>query len=66
MSRTRHHSKHTRKRLDNWLGNEPKWWRNMTKHRRQRAWKRKALHDVMSGDEEALFPLDKRPWEYYW
>ena len=49
-----------------WWGHEPKWWRSMMKHRKRRASVRKACTQVMQGDQDASFPLDKKPWIYYW
>lgn len=67
MSRTYHHGINWRKqRHDNWCSNEPKWWRKAFKHRPQRAATREAIGLVMKGNEDALFPLDKKPWIYYW
>ena len=45
---------------------EPKWHRKLHKHRVRRQAVRKAITDVERGDEDVLFPLDKRPWRWYW
>ena len=69
MSNTYHHgykAKDRNGKNDNWYANEPKWWRKMNKHKKRRNAQREALHHVERGDEEVLFPLDTKPWSYYW
>ena len=48
--------------------NEPKWWRRLHKHRPRRRAVRAACWRVRAGlDPEGLiWPLDKKPWIYYW
>ena len=70
MARTRHHGNRAKERLFGidewrWLGNEPKWWRTMHKHRKQRNACRDCKIEVMKG-LEPTWPLDKKPHEYYW
>lgn len=69
MSRTRHHGDKALQRKHganwHWWRNEPKWWRKIAKHRPQRQAARQAQHEVMKGGDP-LWPLDKKPWEYYW
>lgn len=36
------------------------------KHQKRRAAVRQCVHRVLRGEEEVLWPLDKRPWVYYW
>ena len=69
MSNTYHHGEKAKDRAnrnDRWLAQEPKWHRTMHKHKKQRGAARKSEHNVMRGEEEALFPLDRKPWIYYW
>lgn len=78
MSRTYSHDKKRRLNLwfqdkgpypieyQHWISKEPKWWRKLAKHKKRRSALRQALHQVKVGNEEALFPLDKKPWIYYW
>ena len=69
MSDTRHHGWKAKDRSGNntnWSVNEPKWWRRLCKHKKRRAAQRLALNKVMRGEDETLFPLDKKPWRYYW
>ena len=71
MSNTWHHGDKSKERLfglDNW-----RWWyanpkdfRKMYKHKPQRGSRRLALHKVMKGQTDTLFPLDRKPKEYYW
>ena len=49
-----------------WTGREPKWWRKLKKHAPQRAEARYCAYCVLRGNEDVLWPLDKKPWEYYW
>lgn len=73
MSRTYHHNKSRCRGLKadlwrdgGWLRAEPKEWRRLQKHRKRRAECRACVSRVMSGEEEVLFPLDTKPWVYYW
>lgn len=70
MSRTRHHGRRNKEKAfgENWQWwrSEPKHHRRDCKHRPQRNKTKQALHKVMRGDEEVLFPLDKKPWIYWW
>ena len=70
MSRTHTHGDKAKQRYygDNWYfyRQEPKWWRKMTKHKRQRAARRQCVHQAMRGEENIHWPADKKPWEYYW
>jgi hypothetical protein len=49
-----------------WYQQEPKWWRKLYKHAIRRAQTRQCVHRVLRGEDEILWPLDKRPWVYYW
>jgi len=71
MSRTYHHISSNRITKNDWVyyhwhQSEPKFWRKLYKHKKRRASQRTALHHVMRGDLDTLFPLDKKPWIYYW
>ncbi len=44
----------------------PKYWRRLYTHKRRRASKRMAIAEVMKGNLDALFPLDKMPYIYFW
>lgn len=68
MSRTKHHNKKVRPKLCyNWLSNEPKSWRHLNKHKKRRAEVRMLERLAVSVDtEELIWPLDVKPWVYYW
>ena len=70
MSRTRHHGDKQKEReygdLWHWCKNEPKWWRKHYKHKKRRSALRQCIDSVKKGDEDVLFPLDSKPWIYYW
>lgn len=73
MSRTWHHSKRYWKgkkaRLwhnGGWIISEPKQWRKLFKHRKRRAKTREAEQEAIASPETAQFPLDKKPWIYYY
>lgn len=71
MSNTYHHGNKNKEKLfgDNWQWHkqEPKWWVKIHKHRKQRAKTRLAIHSVMRNKYSGVeFPLDKKPWVYYW
>lgn len=72
MSRTKHHG-YKRKLIlfENslrwhWWQVEPKWHRRIYKHKKRRAECRILCDKVMKGEEEQIWPLDKKPWIYYW
>jgi len=52
-----------------WWRKEPSWWRTMMKHKKRRsAWrslKHQLICDRVDADE-AIYPLDTKPWIYYW
>ena len=49
-----------------WWKSEPKWWRHVFKHKKRRAELRRALHEAVNGDVDGtVFPLDKKPWRYF-
>jgi len=52
--------------LHNWSRIEPKWWRKAMKHRKRRAKLREALHKELNSEEDVLYPLDKKPWIYFY
>lgn len=69
MSRTYHHARWkpwSRIDLDNWMYAEPKWWRKMTKHKKRRNEVRELTNKVLRGEEEQIWPLDTKPWIYYY
>ena len=61
MSRTYHDQN-----KDRAMKQEPKWWRKIKKHQRRRMSVKEAINKIKKGDDEVLFPLDKKPWIYYW
>ena len=69
MSHTHHHGARAKRILFgdnwNWLGNEPRWWRKLYKHRPQRRAAKQAERAARMGDDP-LWPLDRKPHEYYW
>ena len=70
MSRTYHHGHRNKQKKfgDNWrwMWSEPKEWRKYKKHRVRRREVANKLNEVMRGNEDVIFPLDKKPWIYYW
>jgi len=70
MAHTWHHGRREKqKRFGDlwwWYRQEPKWWRKLMKHQKRRAAVRWCVFRVMRGEECVLWPLDKRPWVYYW
>ena len=71
MSRTHNHGSFKRTKEDHplyylWMQKEPKFWRKLMKHKKRRSSQRQAIHKVMRGNEDTNFPLDKKPWVYYW
>jgi len=72
MSRSYHHGHKNKMRLYGsswqWYRSEPKEWRKIYKHRKRRAeWKRCA--EKLRGGHDAdsmVFPLNSKPWIYYW
>jgi hypothetical protein len=77
MSNTHHHISRGQafKRWDslkaifhNTFRNEPKEWRRIYKHAKRRAEWKQRCQEIMQGRdvENMVFPLDKRPWIYYW
>ena len=72
MSRTKHHGDKKQEELfgDNWhwLKNEPKEWRRTFKHKRRRAELKHRIERIKNGSDPdgEVFPLDKKPWIYYY
>ena len=76
MSRTYHHVpyKHQPNAINNswraglWLRRAPKWWRKLHKHRKRRVELANALARLKKGadSENMTWPLDKKPWLYYY
>jgi hypothetical protein len=64
MSRTYHH----RNNHDNmrWWAAEPKAWRKHMKHKKRRQSVMQCKHKIMRGNINITWPLDKKPWIYYW
>jgi len=69
MSRTRHHGTVNKKREFgedwHWMRQEPKAWRREYKHVPRRAELKRSIVKFKRG-EETVWPLDKKPWIYYW
>jgi len=69
MSRTHHHGYKAKDRLgrnDFWCRNEPKLWRRLQKHKKRRAACRALQTKALRGEEGLIWPLDSKPWNYYW
>ena len=74
MSRSRHGKRYYRQLGEDhllyytWWQKEPKWWRKLMKHRKRRAEWRRCDSRIKKGydPEDMTYPLDKKPWEYYW
>jgi hypothetical protein len=73
MSRTTHHARPYRHNPasplhHNWYNNEPRWHRKLFKHRKRRAAWRSAYARVLKGADldNMVYPMDTRPWIYYW
>ena len=71
MSKSIRHGKYARHRQQpsrywHWLWSEPKEWRRMMKHKKRRQSCRQCAHAVMVGHEDVLWPLDRKPWIYYY
>lgn len=72
MSRTRHHGAKNKEKLfgDNWqwYQQEPKEWRKIYKHRKRRAEWRRCVNKLFNGydADNMVYPLDSKPWIYYW
>ena len=51
-----------------WMQKEPKWWRREFKHKRRRAELRRKRDQLRCGydPEDMVWPLDSKPWIYYW
>lgn len=70
MAHTWHHGRREKiKRFGEswwWWQSEPKRWRKMYKHTPRRAAVRQCVRRVLLGEEAITWPLDKKPWVYYW
>jgi len=70
MARTYHHGDRNKKKSFGnnwqWMKQEPKEWRRLYKHKKRRAEVRKLTHKAINGDLEQIWPLDSKPWIYYW
>ena len=70
MARTHHHGERSKRKLygDNWfwMRSEPKAWRKQYKHKPRRAAVRQCVNLIFKGEEDIIWPLDKKPWIYYW
>jgi hypothetical protein len=71
MSRTFHHGRKQVRRYYNhpflhWSSREPKAWRRLMKHKKRRVSCRQAAYEVMKGNTEVLWPLNRKPHIYYW
>jgi len=70
VSRTKHHGDKAKEREFGsswgWLGSYPNWWDTMFHHKPRRQRERQARHKVLRGDEDELWPLDKKPHKYFY
>jgi len=72
MSKSYRHGKyarHKRKPGDYyWLWTEPKSWRTMMKHKKRRSEWRMLKSKIYKGADmdDLTYPLDIKPWIYYW
>lgn len=70
MSRSWRHGERNKRKLYgdwyHWYTQEPKWWRKLMKHKKRRAAVRACRHQVMVGNLDVLWPLNVKPWIYYW
>ena len=72
MANTFHHGARGKKQLYgdlwHWCRNEPKWWRKAFKHKKRRAAWKKCEQKIRTGTDldDMVYPLDSRPWIYYW
>jgi hypothetical protein len=68
MSRTNHHGDKKKEKLFgkdwNWIRNKPKTWRKIMKHKKRRVKLKQALFNY-DKDKNNIFPLDTKPWQYY-
>jgi hypothetical protein len=73
VARTHHHTSIQKRDPDmlqfyKWFSREPKWHRRLFKHRKRRAeWSRLRAKIAHGADlDNVVYPMDKRPWIYYW
>ena len=70
MSGTRHHGDKAKERTFKdkwrWCSQTPGWWNTLFHHRPKRREHGRLIHKVLRGEEELIWPLDKRPHKYYW
>ena len=71
MSHSTRHGKYAKhrqnqKRYWHMLWSEPKWHRKLHKTRKRRQSCRWCVYQVMKGNEDVLWPLNTRPWFYYY
>jgi hypothetical protein len=73
MARTKHHGDRQKRKLFGeewrWLRVTPGWWTRVMMTRPQRAETRQLIEKVKRLDdleESPLFPLAKKPHQYYW
>jgi len=71
MSRSYRHGKYSRhSKMDywRWLCSEPRWWRTLHKHKPRRSATKELINKIYKGYdiEDLAYPLDKKPWIYYW
>ena len=70
MSRTTHHGNKAKQRKfgDFWwaYGTTPSWWNRMMHNRPKRVEHRRMEQRVLRGEYEQVWPLDRKPHDYYW
>lgn len=72
MANTFHHGMKQQNELFgerwHWLWNEPKEWRRIYKHKKRRAELQRNIQRIVNGydPDNEVFPLDKKPWIYYY
>lgn len=71
MSRSFRHGKQQKQKTYGddhwgWYRREPKLWRHFHKHVPRRREESICQFHVLSGNPDILWPLDKKPWIYYW
>lgn len=71
MSRSMRHGRQNKKKTYGdehwgWYVSEPKLWRHFHKHVPRRMAERECEYAVIQNNPDILWPLDKKPWRYYW
>lgn len=70
MSKTYHHGYKQKERHFGlnwyWYRSTPSWWNKLHHHKPKRREHRDMLRNVVKGEVEQTWPLDKKPHKYYW